>query len=128
MILFETLNQPHIMFWLALGGFVSGFVFDICYLIAFLCNNNKITKNILQCIATVICFLVLFLINLKTNFGQFRVYIFVVFFLSLFLQRITLGKIIAKTQNICYNTFKKFTKALTKVLDKWKTKKSSKLH
>lgn len=126
MILFETLNQPHILFWLTICGFCSGFFFDICYLISFLCNNNKIVKNVLECIATICSFVVLFFVNLATNYGQFRIYVFVVFFVFLLLQRITLGKIIAKTQNLCYNNFKKLTNWILKVKNKWKTKENSK--
>ena len=108
MILFETLNEPKIFLYLIIFGFFSGFFFDICYLITFLCNKNKIVKGILQTFATICCFFILFLINLKLNYGVFRIYIFIVFFLSVFVERITLGKLIAKTQNWCYNVFRKF--------------------
>lgn len=120
MILFETLNQPYIFMWLILSGFLCGILFDIAYIISFLCNNNKIAKNILQAVATVLCFFVLFIINLKINYGQIRIYVFAVFFICLFIERITLGKIIAKTRDWCYNVFKKFTKLLIKGLTKVK--------
>ena len=110
MILFETLAQIKILLYLITFGFLSGMLFDICYLVSFLCNNNKTVKSILQFVTTVVCFFVLFLINNKLNYGIFRVYIFVVFFLFLFLERITLGKIFAKTQNWCYTTFVKLVK------------------
>ncbi len=121
MILFETLSQLYILLCLIVFGFISGFVFDVFNTITFLCNNNKVTKNILQCIATILCFFILFLVNLKTNYGQFRLYIFLVYFLFIFVERITIGKVIAKTNIWCYNTFKKFINIITKG-KKWKKK------
>ena len=109
MILFETLSQPKILLCLATFGFLSGVIFDICYLVSFLCNDNKIVKGILQFLSTVLCFFILFLINNALNYGLFRVYIFVVFFLFLLCERITLGKLFAKTRNWCYTQFRKFT-------------------
>ncbi len=108
MIIFETLNEPKIFFILIIFGFLCGFLFDISYLITFLCNENKIIKNTLQFFSTIICFIVIFLINLKFNYGVFRAYIFISFFFALFLERISLGKLFAKTKNWCYNLFKKF--------------------
>ena len=107
MIIFETLNEPKIFLFLIIFGFLCGFLFDICYLITFLCNENKIVKNILQFFATIICFFIVFLINLKLNYGVFRAYIFISFFFAIFLERITLGKLFAKTRNWCYTHFKK---------------------
>ncbi len=107
MIIFETLNEPKIFLFLIIFGFLCGFLFDICYLITFLCNENKIVKNILQFFATIICFFIVFLINLKLNYGVFRVYILISFFFAIFLERITLGKLFAKTRNWCYTHFKK---------------------
>lgn len=107
MIIFETLNEPKIFLFLIIFGFLCGFLFDICYLITFLCNENKIVKNILQFFATIICFFIVFLINLKLNYGVFRAYIFISFFFAIFLERITFGKLFAKTRNWCYTHFKK---------------------
>lgn len=114
MILFETLNQPYILMWLTLSGFLSGIFYDISDILTFLCNNNKIVKNIFSAIATILSFFVLYIVNLLVNYGQFRIYVFVVFFLFLLLEQITLGKVIAKTKDWCYNIFKKITKVITK--------------
>lgn len=110
-ILFETLAQIKILLYLIIFGFLSGILFDICYLISFLCNDNKIVKSILQFVTTTLCFLVLFVINNKLNYGIFRIYIFIIFFAFLFLERVTLGKIFAKTRNWCYTTFVKIVKS-----------------
>ena len=125
MILFETLNQPNILLFLVIFGFLSGFLFDFAYIISFLCNNNKIVENIVQFFAIFFSFLILFFVNLKTNYGQFRVYIFVVFFLFLSIQRITVGKLIAKSKIWCYNTFKKITKTILKVEENGQRKNKS---
>ena len=125
MILFETLNQPYILILLIIFGFLSGFLFDFAYIISFLCNENKIVKNIFQFFAVFFSFFILFLLNLNINYGQFRVYIFVVFFFFLFIQRITVGKLIAKTKIWCYNTFKKLTKLILKVEENGQRKNKS---
>lgn len=123
MILYETLNQPHILFVIIVCGFFCGIFFDLANIISFLCNDNKITKNILLFLATTLCFFVLFFVNQKINYGQFRLYIFVFFFAFLIFERLTLGKLVAKTKMWCYNLFRKF---ITKVKEKWKHKKQKK--
>lgn len=112
MILYETLNQPIILLYLIILGFLSGLFFDFAYIISFLCNKNKLITNILLFFSTLLSFFTLFMLNLKINYGQFRVFIFIVFFLFLFLERISLGKVIAKTQIWCYTTF---TKVVNKI-------------
>ena len=122
MILFETLNQPTILLYLIVGGFLCGFFFDVVNYISFLCNNNKVVKNIFQFLATVFSGIVLLYINTKTNFGQLRIYVFVVFILFLILERITLGKLIAKSMNVCYTLFRKVINKLFKI-KLWKKNK-----
>ena len=114
MILYETLNQPTILLYLILFGFLSGLLFDLAHIISFLCNKNKIITNILLFFATVVSFFILYVINSKINYGQFRLYIYIVFFLFVFLERISLGKSIAKTQSWCYNTFEKVVRLIKK--------------
>lgn len=123
MILYETLNQPTILLYLIIFGFLSGLFFDFANIISFLCNKNKVITNILLFFSTIFSFFTLFVLNSKINYGQFRFYIFAIFFLFLFIERITLGKCIAKTQTWCYNTFEKFIKALKQKNGKRKNKK-----
>ena len=122
MILFETLNQPTILLYLIVGGFLCGLLFDLTNFICFLCNNNKIVKNIFQFFATTLSAIILLLINTKQNFGQLRLYVFVFFILFLILERITLGKLIAKSMNVCYTFFRKVINKLLKV-KLWKKNK-----
>lgn len=114
MILFETLNQPKIFIALFIAGFLCGFIFDVLHFIHFLCKKNKIVGYALDSIGVVFSFAMLFLTNLNFNYGAFRMYIFLMFFFALLLQRLTLGKLIAKLETVCYNLFIKFTKLFTK--------------
>ena len=123
MILFETLSQLYIILWIILCGYGCGLFFDIAYMITFLCNNNKVVKNILEFVAVILSVMVLFLINQALLFGQFRLYVILFFMIFLILEQLTLGKIIAKTRNWCYHIFKKVTQRLQKICKKAKNSK-----
>ena len=125
MILFETLSQPIIILYVALSGFLSGLLFDIAYIITFLCNQNKIVKNILEFFATIGSFIILFIVNQIFLYGQFRLYVLLFFIVFLILEQYTLGKLIAKTRNWCYITFRKITQRILKLC---KRKRNSKQH
>ena len=123
MILFETLSQPYILLWLICAGFCSGILFDFTTTICFLCNNNKIVNLIFNCISTILSFFILFIVNLHVNYGQFRIYIFAVFFLFLLLERVTIGKFVAKALKWCYNSFVRVIGKIIKHERKKKIKK-----
>ena len=123
MILFETLSQPYIILFVIMSGFLSGLFFDISYIISFLCNDNKIVRNILEFISVVCAFVVLFIVNQIFLYGQFRLYVLTFFVLSLALEQFTLGKLIAKTRNLCYHIFRKFSQRIIKLC---KRKRNSK--
>lgn len=121
MILFETLNQSKIVLFLLIFGFLSGLIFDFNGLIVFLCNKNKIVKNLLLCLSVCLSSFVLLLINITLNYGQLRFYIFALFIGMVILERLTLGKLVALTYDKCYNLFRKVVSYISK---KWKTKKT----
>ena len=123
MILFETLSQPITIIFVMMFGFMSGLFFDVCYLITFLCNNNKIVKNIMEFVAVVCSFCVLFVQSQIFLNGQFRLYVLIFFVLFLMLEQCTLGKFIAKTRNWCYDIFRKFSQRMIKLC---KRKRNSK--
>lgn len=104
-MLFETLSQPQIFLYLTLVGFMSGFVFDVCSYIVFLCNNNKVVKAIAEFFASLTTFLLFYFAVLKVDFGAVRAYHMLAFFSSFSVQRISLGNIIAKFFDWCYNLF-----------------------
>ena len=120
MTLFETLNQGTILLYCVIFGFLSGIIFDIAGILFFLCKNNKVVRFFSDLFATIICFCIVFLITYKLNFGIFRVYILAIFLLFAFLERITLGKLVAKTYTWCYNVFVKFSRKITKYISKEK--------
>lgn len=113
-MLYATLNQPYLLLIFLLIGFASGLVFDIGNFIKFLCANKKIPSIILDVFETSICLVILFFSNLKYNLGQIRLFPLLVFFIFFSLERLTLGKMVAKIYLSCYNLFDKFKKRMFK--------------
>ncbi len=107
-MLYETLGQPFIILSIVLVGIFAGLIFELSKLITFLCNKNKIVGQIGYFLSTTISFLLLFIVNLQVNYGRFRIYILIVFSISLFLERATLGKLWTKLLDKWYNKLKEF--------------------
>lgn len=101
-MLYETLSQPYIMFFIFIFGFISGVIFDIKNIVLFLFGNSKILEEILLGLSTFLTLQVLYFSNLYINFGEIRFYIIVIFFLAFFIQRFLSKKIIAKLVKKCY--------------------------
>lgn len=116
-MLFETLSQTQIFWNLALIGFVSGFIFDLSTYVVFLCKKNKIVKILFDFFATILVFLCFYFIVSKIDYGTIRLYHLFAFFAFFAIQRISLGKIIAKFFDWCYNIF---IKTLQKILKREK--------
>lgn len=121
-MLYESLSQPLICVCVLVIGFASGFVFDISNYIIFLCKNNKITKIVFDFAATICVFAIFFVTIFKLDYGNIRFYHVLIFFVFLVLQRITLGKLIAKFIQVCYNHFIKFFKFIGEQLCQKKNK------
>ncbi len=121
-MLFETLNQPKVFLALACAGFLAGFFFDASNYITWLFNKSKIVQTVTDFFATVMSFAVFFLTVLFLDYGKVRLYHITIFVLMFFLQRITLGKLIAKFLNWCYN---QFTKSMQKLLKRLQKKKKN---
>ena len=124
-MLYQTTTQPLLCLYLLLLGFASGLIFDVSNYIIFLCKNNKVTKIIFDFLATTIICTILFGFIFLYDYGQMRVYHFLIFFAFLILQRITLGKLIAKFIQVCYNCFTKLFKFVGDKLCKRKNKTSN---
>ena len=124
-MLFETLFQPKIFFYLMLVGFASGFVFDVCLYIVFLFKNNKIALMVMDFVACIIIFTIFYLAVLVLDYGAFRAYHLVTFLCFLVLERYTLGKLIAKLLDKCYNAFIKVFEKIARGLQKIKWKKTN---
>ncbi len=123
-MLYETLNQPTIIFFLFLIGFSCGFLFDLKSYIVFLCRENKIVKIIFDFIFSIFVFSIFYLSVLKLDYGELRLFHFIIFFGSILLQRLTLGKLIAKLFNWCYTKFTNLTKKIQTI--GWKKCKKEK--
>lgn len=111
-MLFETLSQPKLLLIFVLTGFLCGFIFDLFNFLKFSSKNHKILSFIFDFISSISCFVIYFLINLKYNFGQFRVYTLLIFLIGFTIHRLSIGKILAKTFLWCYNAIVKLTQKL----------------
>ena len=87
-MLYPTLNQPLIVLWLLLAGFFGGLIFDLFRFVAMLSGNDKYSKYIFDFFATICVFGLLVLVNLKLNYGQFRLYVPFVFMITFTFERI----------------------------------------
>ena len=102
-MLYETLSQPKVFIFLFLIGFLCGFIFDFFTLFNFFCNKNKITRQLFIFLGTILSFIIFTESNLCINYGDMRFFPFFAFFGAMILQRISLGKILAKFMDKCYN-------------------------
>ena len=123
-MLYETLSHPYLLIVFLLSGILGGLVFDVGNFIKFLCLNKKLPSVIIDFVQTSICLVLLFFTNLKFNYGLLRVFPFFIFFTFFSIERFTLGKIIAKFYNLCYNSFTKFFQKISKRLKRDKKHKN----
>jgi len=121
-MLFETLWQPLIALYILVTGFLCGFIFDINNLIWYLCNNNKIVRFFLDLLSITICFIIFFFLIINVSYGEVRFYQIILFLLSLFLQRITLGKLFAYLSKKCYTKLVIFKNKIISMFSKNKAK------
>ncbi len=92
-----------------LMGVGCGVIFELIKFVLMLFKNNKILKNILDFFCCLIFTLIFFFSLNQFNFGSFRLYLLVSFSLGFYLERKTIGKLIAKSLIFVYN---KVTKLL----------------
>ena len=104
-MLYEALSQPMIFLWLAIGGFVSGFLFDLKNILAAF-FKNKFFSQILIFFAVLSAFSLCFLLNLKTNYGELRIFPIFAFALALGIERFFAQNFLAKPSIKCYNKLK----------------------
>ena len=100
-MLYPTLNQPILFIVLIAGGVVGGLIFDVFRILSTLSGNDRFSKHFFDFLATLFTFFLLFFINMGLNYGQFRIYVPLVFLTSFTLERL----------------FSKFL--WTKLLSKW---------
>ncbi len=101
-MLYETLSQPQIFLFVVIFGFLSGILFDIKKIL-----KKSIKNQFLEHFFTFFCVflvcLIFFFINLKLNYGEFRLYILFSFCLSLTIERLFIGNLLEKPLQKCYN-------------------------
>ena len=102
-MLYPTLLQPLVILMVFFTGLFSGVVFNLSKVLAFLSGSDKVSKGIFDFIATISSFAVLYFVNLKFNYGQFRLYVLVVFVLSLIFEQFLSQVLWTKAISKCYN-------------------------
>ena len=116
-MLYETLSQPLIALILIVAGFFSGIFFDIANVLLLNIKSQKlqkIFKNILDCCCVLLCGSVFYIVVLFWAYGDVRIWQIILFGLAVCIERVTIGKLIAKIIVICYNNFIKFMKFIKK--------------
>ncbi len=86
-MLYPTVNQPLILLALLAGGLVGGLIFDFFKILATLSGGDKYSCHLFDFLAGIFTFVLLYLINLWLNYGQFRVYVVAVFLVSFAFER-----------------------------------------
>ena len=114
-MLFETLLQGKIFLCTLYFGLVCGISLTAKNVVDKMFKQNKIiviaTDIVFFAIATI---LFLICINLF-NFGEFRLYELIGFALGVWLEQISLNKIVEKIFNMIYNVFVKLIKKLKQI-------------
>ena len=103
-MLYPTSNQPLLIALLLVSGFFGGVLFDLSRFINLLLGEKKIIKHILEFASTLSCGIMLFLVNLHFGFGQFRIYVPLVFLLAFAIQRIISQKLWTKLLERWYSS------------------------
>ena len=121
----ETLFHPTLLVIFILVGMFCGFVFDIGNFIKFLFANKKIPSILIDFIQTCISLYVIFITNLYCNYGLIRLFPLLIFICIFSIERITIGKIVAKFYKKCYNLLCKLNIKFWSRLKNGKTNKTN---
>lgn len=106
-MLYPTLNQPIVMLVMFFVGFASGFLFDFAFLLKKSLKDLKATNIFFDFLACIFSFVIFFVTNLYINYGQFRIYVVVVFIFACLLQRVLSNQIMQFFKKIVAKTKKK---------------------
>ena len=86
-MLYQSLSQPLIIVMTAVAGLLGGATFDLARIFTLFFGARKITKHCFDFIATVVCAGLLFLTNLHFNYGQFRLFVLLIFLICFAFER-----------------------------------------
>lgn len=106
-MLYPTLNQPLVMLVMTFVGFASGFLFDFAILLKKSLKDLKATNIFFDFLACIFSFIMFFVTNLYINYGQFRIYVVVIFIIACLLQRVLSNQIMQFFKKIVAKTKKK---------------------
>ena len=106
-MLYPTLDQPVILIVVFCSGLAAGALFDVVKLLTVLSGKDRFSKHILDFLATIVSFAILFLVNLKINYGQFRVYVLALYLTGILLQRLISKFLWTKLFLKWYNTIRR---------------------
>ena len=120
-MLYPTFNQPLLLLCIAIAGFLCGLIFDAANFLLFAVKKKKFLSQLLYFFAIIISSFVLFFVNLKINYGQFRLFTLFEFITFLLIERFTLGILWTKALDKCYN---KLTRVGGKIIQWTKTRKA----
>lgn len=104
-MLYPTLNQPLMFLLLVVVGFIGGVIFDIFNIITTMLGNDKYSHHFFNFLAVLVSFALLFIVNLKFNYGQFRLYVIAIFLAGFFLERVISKFLWTKLIKKCYSIF-----------------------
>lgn len=93
-MLYPTLNQPIVMLVIFFAGFTSGFLFDFALLLKKGLNNIKLVNVFFDFLACIFSFVIYFVTNLYINYGQFRIYVVILFIVACILQRVLSNQVL----------------------------------
>ena len=111
-MLYETLKHGAIFFSMIYFGLVGGVFYEMKTLFFKPLEKNKVLTTILDSVFFVILALLFFFAVQFTNYGEIRFFLFLSFFLGFFLERITIGSMLAKFFKVLYNKIVNVTKKL----------------
>lgn len=106
-MLYPTLIQPIVMLVMFFVGFASGFLFDFAFLLKKSLKDLKATNIFFDFLACIFSFVIFFVTNLYINYGQFRIYVVVIFIIACLLQRVLSNQIMQFFKKIVAKTKKK---------------------
>lgn len=117
-MLYEVLSQSYIFLWLTVGGFLCGFLFDIKNILVWCFKKNKIISHVIMFFCVFLLLLISYYLNLKTNYGQFRLYPIFAFSLAFSIQRFLILNFVANPVVKCYNKQKEKNNGKKKMVEK----------
>lgn len=111
-MLYPTLNQPLVVLVIFIVAVASGVILDLARILSNFVGGQKFSRHFFDFLAVIFSFFLLEMANLKVNYGQFRIYVIVVFLVGLFLERILSKFLWTKLLSKCYTKIENFIKTL----------------